>query len=74
MVEIDETELLEKYGGNKVTIEWTLWAKILFYINCGIAFFSVLVGMDQPCFLSLILSLTYIFWWVLKDNNGMLFK
>jgi len=35
---------------------------------------TLFVGLDKPAFLGMVMSLLYIFWYTLKDNNRFLFK
>jgi hypothetical protein len=53
---------------------WSIWVQILFYLNIAVFLFSLCVGLDKPAFLGMIMSLLYIFWYTLRENNRILFK
>lgn len=53
---------------------WNFLVDVLAYFNFFLFFLALGIHLDKSAFLSLTLSMLYIFWWILKDNNFILFK
>lgn len=53
---------------------WNPLVNVIYYINVIMFFLSLIINFDKPSFISMILTLLYIFWWHLKDNNYILFR
>lgn len=72
--DIEEEETVINKMIQKRKKKWNPEIDFLFYLNIAIFFLSLLINFDKPSFICLILSIIYQMWWILKDNNHILFK
>lgn len=52
----------------KTRLSWSAWVHILFYINLALLVVSFFVNWDRASFLSMLMAIVYITWYLLRED------